>query len=351
MFANLPCRDLWNRRWIGLCLALAALVLVLIVQLVTAAGDRVWLLPLIGLALIPAALPGRGPVLLGMSLSILAAWLILPGDGVVERAMIGLLLAATALLLAGIAEETRVAPAARLAARLERRWRANAIGEMTAILAHELTQPLTAATAYLQAGQTELARSGSVDPHATLDPARSQLLRAGQVLSELRARLIPKGGERRPERVSNLVRALTPLMTTMGAAAGVTVTVRVDAHGDRVLADGIQIQQAMLNLVRNGIDSVAGRKVRVVTIRGRPISTDQYEIAVEDTGSGITPEAWSLTLHPSMNNALDGRGLGLSVTRTILKNHASDLAVGPSEAGGAGFHFSLARVAESGVRT
>ena len=351
MFANLPCRDLCNRRWIGLCLALLAMVLALSLRLVPVAGDRVWLLPLVGLALVPAALPSRGLALVAMGLSMLTAWLILPGTGVVEAMVTGLMLAATALLLDGIAEETRVAPATRLAARLERRWRANAIGEMTAILAHELTQPLTAATAYLQAGQTERARSGSVDPGATLDRARSQLLRAGEVLSELRRRLIPKPGERRPERVSKLIRTLTPVVTAMGAAAGVAVTVRVDARDDRVLADGIQIQQAMLNLVRNAIESVAGQNGRAVIIRGRSISTDQYELAVEDTGPGITPEAWSLTLHPSMNNALDGRGLGLSVTRTILKNHGSDLAVGPSGVDGAGFRFSLARVAESGVRT
>lgn len=350
MFANLPCRDLWNRRWVGLCLALSALVLALALRLIPEAGDRIWFLPLIGLALIPAALPGRGTVLAGMVLSILAAWLILPGTAAVEAMVTGLLLAATALLLEGIAEETRVAPATRLTARLDRCWRANVLGEMTAILAHELTQPLTAATAYLQAGQTELARSDRPGSTVTLDRARSQLLRAGEVLSEMRGRLIPKAGDRRPERVSDLMRSLRPIMTAMGTTAGVTVTLRVDARDDRVLADGIQIQQAMLNLVRNAIESVAGRNERMVTIRGRPISTDHYEIAVEYTGSGITPEAWMLTLHPSMNNALDGRGLGLSVTRTILKNHASDLVVDPSGANGAGFHFRLARIAESEVQ-
>jgi len=350
MFARLPGQDLFNRRWIGLCLALAALGLALALRLLPGAGERVWLIPLVGLALVPAALPGPGLVLVAVGLANLAAWLILPGTAAVESMITGLLLVAVALLLAAIAGEVRAAPTSRLTARLERRWRANVIGEMTAILSHELTQPMTAAATYLHAGQTQLERTGGVDPGATLDRARSQLLRAGQTLSEMRRRLIPKAGERRPERVSDLVRALTPIVTEMGAAAGVAVAVRIDPHGDQVLADGIQIQQAMLNLVRNAIESVAGRGGRVI-IRGRSISTDQYEIAIEDTGPGITPEAWSLTLHPSMDNALDGRGLGLSVTRTILKNHSSHLAVRPVGSGGAGVHFSLARVAESGVRT
>jgi two-component system sensor kinase FixL len=344
MFANPSGRDLWNRRGLGLCLALAALVLALSLRLVPGAGDRVWLLPLIVLTLIPAALPGRGRVLAAIGLSNLAALLILPDPGVVEATVNGLLLTAAALALGTIAEEARVATVDRLTARLDRHWRASATGEMTAILAHEMTQPLTAATAYLQAGQTELKRSGETIPAFEL--ARAQLLRAGQVIGELRGRLIPKAGERRPERVSVLIGALKPIVTAMGTAAGVAVTVRVNPHDDRVIADGIQIQQAMLNLVRNAIDSVAGRREQAVIIRGRSISTNQYELAVEDTGPGITPEAWSLALHPTMSSALDGRGLGLSVTRTILRNHGSELAVRPS---GAGFHFSLARVAEPGA--
>lgn len=346
MFAKLSDRALWSRQGIGLCLALAALILVLSLRLAPGAGDRVWLLPLIGLALIPAALPGRGHVLAGMGLSILTALLIVPGKGVVEGVVNGLLLAATALLLDGIAQAARAAPAARLTARLDRCWRANAIGEMTVILAHELTQPLTAATAYLQASQTELKRSGGADPGPTLELARAQLLRAGQVISELRGRLTPKAGEHRPERMSLLVGALKPIVATMGASAGVSVAVRVDARDDRVLADGIQIQQVMLNLVGNAIASVAGQSERAVTIWGRSISTDQYEIAVEDTGPGITPEAWSRTLHPSKDIDLDGRGLGLSMARTILGNHGSSLVVCPS---GNGYQFSLARVAESGA--
>lgn len=346
IFANFPYRDLWTRRWVALCLALAALALALTGRLVPAAGDRVWLLPLISLALVPAALPGRGAVLTGMALSITAVLLIAPEAGAID----GLLLGAAALLLNLIADSVREAPTARLAARLDRRWRVNALGEMTAILTHELTQPLTAATAYLQAGQIQLGRSGAGhDEVPSLGLARTQVNRAGDILRQLRERLIPGPGARRPERVSHLIRTLGPVVKAMGAAAGVPVTVRVEARDDRVLADGIQIQQAMLNLVRNAIDSVAGQAERAVTVRGRPISTDHYEITVEDSGPGMTPEAWSQTLYPSMDNALDGRGLGLSVTRTILKYHDSRLALLSSAAGVSGFQFSLARIAERGV--
>lgn len=349
MFADLRCRDLWTRRWVGQCLALVALVLALSLRLVPAAGDRVWLLPLIGLALIPAAMPGRGLVPTGMGLSILIALLILPDTGVVEGAVNGLLLVVAALLLGDIAEGVRVAPAARLRARLDRRWCANALGEMATILAHELAQPLTAATVYLQAGQTELKRTGVDGPGPTFELAGAQMRRAGQVVGELRGRLIPGVGEHRPERASDLLRALRPIVTAMGGASGVKVTLRVDSRGDRILADGFQIQQAMLNLVRNAIASVSGLNEQAVIIRGRSISIDQYEIAVEDTGPGITPDAWSRVLYPSIIVALDDRGLGLSVTRTILRNHGSDLTVRPPGPGGAGFQFSLARVAGSGA--
>jgi two-component system sensor kinase FixL len=349
IFTNFPYRDLWNRRWVYPFLALAALTLALGMRLAPGAGDRIWLLALVGLALAPAALPGVVPILTTLVLSIVATVLFIPGTGTVE----GLLLAAAALLLNVIADGVRDAPATRLAVRLDRRWRANVLGDMTATLTHDLTQPLTAAAAYLQAGQTQLGRTGP--DHATAGVApilglvRDQLLRASGLLGEFRERLVPDPGERRPERVSHLIRALRPVVTAMGAAAGVAVTVRVETRDDRVLVDGIQIQQAMLNLVRNAIDSVAGQAERAVTLRGRSISTDHYEITVEDTGHGITPDSWNQIVHPSMNKALEGRALGLSVTRTILKNHDSRLAVRPTATGGSGFHFSLARVAEPGV--
>jgi|GEM_PF-6285673 len=350
-FANFPYRDLWGRRRGGLCLALAALVLALSVRLIPAAGDRIWLLPLVVLALVPAALPGRSLVAAGAVLSILASLLILPDTDPVEVGVNGLLLAVCALLVGSLAEGVRRAHVTRLMAQIDGRWRVDAIGEMAAVLAHDLTQPLTAATAYLQAGQTELNRAGSAagGTARTLDLVRAQLLRAGEVVCALRRRLDQQAPAPRPERVSDLVRALKPIMTAMGAAAGVAVTVKVDPRDDRVLADGIQIQQAMLNLVRNAIESVAGQTERTVIIRGRSISIEQYEVAVEDSGPGITAEEWSLSLQPSMSNAPDRRGLDLAVIRTILNRHGSDLSLRSPATGLAGFQFRLARVAESGM--
>jgi signal transduction histidine kinase len=344
-FANRPGRDLWDQGWSGPGLALAALGLALGLRLVPEAGDRVWLLPVIALALVPAVWPRRGLVPAAMGLAILASLLILPDLDTRARIVNGLLLAAAALLLGAMAAGTRDRRAARLAARLDQCRRERILDDRVSTLAHDLTQPLTAATAYLQAGQTELARSGAAGdgPGHTLGLARAQLLRAGQVVSGLRAARSRTADEQRPARVSDRVRALTPMLTAMGATAGVVVTARIDARSDRVLVDGVQIQQAMLDLVGNAIDATAGRPGRAVTIRGQSMSTDQYVITVGDADSGVAPG-------PPGTTDPDSPGFDLSLTRALLDRHGSALSRVPVAPGRTEYRFTLTRVPEAAGR-
>ena len=113
------------------------------------------------------------------------------------------------------------------------------------------------------------------------------------------------------------------------------------------MADRIQLQQALVNLVRNAVEAVADCARREVRVVGRAIDADLYEIRVEDTGPGVDPKRTSDLFQPLMTTKSDGMGLGLSVTRTIVENHGGVLSVGRSDLGGAVFHFSLQRAPET----
>lgn len=224
-------------------------------------------------------------------------------------------------------------------------WRMNSLGEMAAILAHELNQPLTAAAGYLQATQADLGRAGVYADSAgrTLDLAKRQVLRAGDIIRRARDLLAVDAQKLEPQRVSPLIEDLAPIIQLLGPAGGVLIQTNVDAANDMVMADGIQLQQALVNLVRNAVEAVADQPRREVAIRGQVISATQYQVSVEDSGPGLAPDQIDRMFQPLMTTKADGMGLGLSVTRTIVERHGGSLSVQTSALGGAAFVFNLER--------
>ncbi|MDP3801773.1 MAG: ATP-binding protein [Phenylobacterium sp.] len=228
---------------------------------------------------------------------------------------------------------------------LSRVWRLNSLGEMAASLAHELNQPLTAAATYLEAGQIDLRGAGPMGENAsrTIGLAKSQLLRAGGIIRHMRELLAHESRGLAGERVSSMVVDLKGVFAMIERSEDVRIDVRVDDRADRVRAERIQFQQAMVNLVRNAADALVGRPNPRIMIVGRPLSDDQYEVRVEDNGSGIPPEELETIFRPMMTTKTGGMGLGLSVTRTIVESHGGALGVERSDLGGAAFSFSLMR--------
>lgn len=228
-------------------------------------------------------------------------------------------------------------------AQLHKVWRLNSMGEMAATLAHELNQPLTAATVYLHAGQSDLARAGPLGDSAgrALELAKAQMLRAGDIIRRMRE-LIATGGDHTftDERVSQMIEDLTPIFAVAARDAGATVRVDVQSTHDRVRADRIQIQQAISNLVRNAVEAASGRPNGLVVVTGRRRDTG-YEILVEDNGPGIAEEQIDRIFQPMTTTKAGGMGLGLSVTRSIIESHESTLSVSRSPLGGAAFSFCL----------
>lgn len=236
-----------------------------------------------------------------------------------------------------------------LSEQLNHVWRLNSLGEMAAILAHELNQPLAAAAIYLQTAEADLARTPPVTENTffSLNLAKGQVLRAGEIIRHARGLLAVGSQALKPERMTSMLLEIGPLLKLLGPAADAMIRIDIDGENDLVLADRIQFQQALINLSRNAAEAVSGRDRREVHVVGHPVSETQYEIRVEDSGPGVPAEEVTTIFAPMNTTKANGMGLGLSVTRTIVEAHHGTLTVATSPLGGAVFAFRLQRVQES----
>ncbi|OMG59329.1 MULTISPECIES: nitrogen regulation protein NR(II) [Brevundimonas] len=239
--------------------------------------------------------------------------------------------------------------ARELHAQLNTVWRLNSLGEMAATLAHELNQPLSAASGYMHASRADMEKAGSLGDSAcrTLDLAQAQLLRAGQIIRRIRAFLSQETGGMGDESVAAMIETMKQILTRMGQDKDVAVRIDLDADGDRVRADRIQFQQAVVNLVRNAVEAAAGGVGAQVRILGLA-EADGYRISIEDNGPGVADDQRDRLFQPMTSTKPGGMGLGLSVTRTIVERHGGVLNVGRSQAlGGAAFFFTLPKEQEA----
>ena len=228
---------------------------------------------------------------------------------------------------------------------LNRVWRLNSLGEMAASLAHELNQPLTAAATYLRASQIDVEKAGLMGTGAgrTIDLAKAQLLRAGEIIRRMRELLAHESRSLAVERAGSMVADLKGVFSLIEGRNSVRIEVAMDDAGDEVRAERIQFQQALVNLVRNAADAVSGRPDPRVVVHGRALSDEHYEVRVEDNGSGVAAGDLDSIFRPLTTTKASGMGLGLSVTRTIVESHGGVLKVDRSDLGGAAFSFALLR--------
>lgn len=232
------------------------------------------------------------------------------------------------------------AQARELHSQLNKVWRLNSLGEMAATLAHELNQPLGAAAAYLHAAQEDMKAAGPLGESAlrTTDLAKAQMLRGGQIIRRMRELLTMEMRALEKERVSRIVDDVLPILTLTGQDRNIVISTEIEMP-DVVRMDRIQVQQALVNLVRNAVEASPNNSSVVIT--GKVISDRSYEIGVEDSGPGIAPDQVDSVFQPMTSTKSGGMGLGLSVTRTIVESHGGTLRVGVSRWGGARFSFNL----------
>lgn len=228
--------------------------------------------------------------------------------------------------------------------------RFTALGEMASTLAHELNQPLTAATSYLN-GVRRLLDGGTTSDLAmvreAVESAAAQTLRAGQIIKRLREFVARGESEQQVEDLPKLVEEAAALALVGARETGVRVSFNFDPRAPQVLADKIQVQQVLLNLIRNGMEAMQDLPVRDLTIGSRRADDGMVQLDVSDTGSGIAPEIADQLFQPFVTTKKTSMGVGLSISRTIVESHGGRLWADARPGGGTVFHMTL-RLAEDG---
>jgi two-component system sensor kinase FixL len=220
--------------------------------------------------------------------------------------------------------------------------RVTAMGEMASTLAHELNQPLSAIANYLK-GSVRLLQDHTDEESRmardALDKATEQAMRAGQIIRRLRDFVSRGESERRAESLVKLVEEAGAL--ALVGVKDVHVRFALDPAADRVLADKVQIQQVLINLMRNAVEAMADSEPRKLTVTSAPNGNDLVELRIADTGPGIAPELAQNLFQPFFTTKLHGMGIGLSICRTIVESHDGQISAEPNPGGGTVFRFTI----------
>lgn len=231
--------------------------------------------------------------------------------------------------------------------------RVTAMGEMASALAHELNQPLSAIANYMKGTRRLLERSeGEVPPSVldALDKATEQALRAGEIIRKLRDFLSRSEAEIRPESLAKLVEEASALALVGSRELGIRVNFNIDMASDRVLVDRIQIQQVLINLVRNAVEAMAETEHRVLTIASALHGNGRIRVEVTDTGVGLDAGLAEQLFQPFVTSKPRGMGVGLSISRTIIEAHGGAIWAVSNSGGGTRFCFTLEPAPEGETR-
>ncbi len=222
--------------------------------------------------------------------------------------------------------------------------RLSSVGTMASALAHELNQPLTVVTNYLEAAR-DLLDTPDADTmkmiQQALDEAAKQSVRAGQIVRKLRDYVSRGEIEKRP----------TPLVPLLGDAVALVqaemsetrgqITVSVSEDVAEILAEPIQIQQVVINIVRNALEAMDGAHGARVDIRAQSVSGGLVMISIEDNGPGIDRDVADQLFRPLASSKSTGMGLGLSICKTIVEAHGGTIEAMPGDNGGTRFVFTV----------
>jgi two-component system sensor kinase FixL len=222
--------------------------------------------------------------------------------------------------------------------------RLTAMGEMATALAHELNQPLSAIANYLKGSRQLL--EGNPDQRAptvrdAMDKAAEQALRAGEIIRRLRDFVARGESERHVESAKKLVEEASALALVGAKDQGVRVRFAFAAARDLVLADKVQIQQVLLNLIRNAVEAMERSEKRELVISTSRADGNMIAIGVADTGHGIAPEIGAQLFQPFVTTKRSGMGIGLSISRTIIEAHGGQIEAESNPGGGTIFRFTL----------
>lgn len=235
--------------------------------------------------------------------------------------------------------------------------RVSAMSQLSSALAHELNQPLTAIINYIQAGRRVIAKAGQTETPADRDggagpetvekvgammsKALTQAERAGGIIRGLRDTFEKRESNRAPEQLAPIIEEAILLGQVGSTRNRVEVKTRLSANLPPVDVNRIQVQQVIVNLVRNAVEAVSDSSSRRVTVEAFARSAAHLEVIVADSGPGVTREVREKLFKSFVTTKDTGMGIGLSICHSIVEMHGGEMWLGESAEGGAAFHFTL----------
>lgn len=213
------------------------------------------------------------------------------------------------------------------------------LGQMVSALAHEVNQPLTAMALYLSAVRRRVAAGDQQGVQQAVERIAAQGERAVQIIQRLRDQVAKREAERRVESLTKTIEEASGL-ALLGADQGLKLEIRVDRNAAEAVIDKVQIQQVLLNLMRNAAEAMDGsarRELSISTAR----AGDMVEISVCDTGHGLAESVRARLFEPFVTTKPDGMGVGLSVCRSIIEAHGGELCAEDGAGGGTIFRLTV----------
>jgi len=226
--------------------------------------------------------------------------------------------------------------------------RISAMGTMASTLAHELNQPITAIANYMEAAADLIDRQDADAlelVREALGEAASEALRAGSIVRRLREFVSRGDVEKSKEALAPLIEEACTLGLAGAQESGVSRRFEFDRSVGDVLIDRVQIQQVLINLLRNAVEAMAptgGGEVTIITRRKGGLA----RITIADNGPGLDPAIASQLFQAFVSTKRDGMGLGLSICRTIVEAHGGRIWAEPRPGGGTLFHLTLQHMEE-----
>ena len=223
--------------------------------------------------------------------------------------------------------------------------RLNTLGEMAAGIAHELNQPLTAISMYAQSGLRFLRRQTPELQRLddALDKLSQQAHRAGAVIERMQELTRPHQSHHEVIAAAQLLQEIRDLGEVEAQIRNFIIVLRLDDNLPEVNCDPIQIQQVILNLLRNGMESMRANRCKPgskIVLQAKTTPT-QVRISIIDGGTGVSRTQEKRLYQPFVTSKESGMGLGLSISRSIIAAHGSQIEFKNNKAGGATFSFGL----------
>ncbi len=219
------------------------------------------------------------------------------------------------------------------------------MGELAGGIAHEINQPLTTIATYAQACRRLLSAedSASEEVREAIDHVIDEALRAGGIIHRVRDLLGSRGSRHERTDVNELIKEVTRLAGVDARWKDRELSLNLAENLPQVTADGVQIQQVLLNLISNSLEAMDGTEHAngAITITSSLRTDSEIEVAIADEGLGIEDAAADRVFEPFFTTKDDGMGLGLSLCRSIIDTHGGRMWFSRDDGEGTTFHFTL----------